>query len=232
MKKINKKTLYIFIAILLLMLLLFFLLLFIKTAKEKASKSFVLENNLSRMEYDLRHLRFAENDEFIGLAEELSKNWREINKQYPVDPPLPFSKTREWPQKSWQINEDLSRIGEFAQEKNQTETLAVLTEAETAYLAIKKENNIPDFSQEIYAFYLESKKLETAENKADILEILPEFKLQFTQLKERLAQYSQTKIMVDLEAMVYTLNRQLDGPELRQAQKDLPNFVKYIYLNN
>lgn len=230
--RISKKRLWLIMGACLLFLVLSYALFsYFRSLKEK-DQSFALETSISRIEHALRHLRFAEGEAYLVLSRDLFENWQEIRKHFPTEAPEQFRRTSDWPAKSWEIEDKLSRVGEFYQEKDAEKASMYLEEAELAYLEIKSENGIPDFSRELYSFYLAAIKLKEAENKDDLELLLPEFKLEFTKIKERFAQYRGTGIMVELEAKVNTLDRQLEGPELWQVQEELPDFVKEIFLNN
>lgn len=230
-KNKNRKYPLITAFILILAVSAYFLYAHFRASREK-EQSYAVENNISRIEYAWRHLRFAQGEEYIALSRELGENWQDLSRHYPVEAPQQFARTADWPHKAWQIGENLSRVEEFYREKNPEKSSEYLWAAETAYLEIKSENAIPDFSRELYDFYLAAGKISTAANKDELERILPEFKLAFTGIKERFAQYRTTSIMTELEAKVYTLDRQLDGPELRQTQEEMPAFIKEIYLNN
>lgn len=230
--RMSEKRFWLVIGACLLFSVLAYLLFSHFRALREKEQSFALENNISRIEHAFRHLRFAEGEAYFALSRDLFDNWQEIRKHFPTEAPEQFRRTSAWPAKSWEIEDKLSRVGEFYQEKDAEKASIYLEEAELAYLEIKSENGIPDFSRELYDFYLAAKKLSDAESKDDLEQLLPEFKLEFTKIKERFSQYRETGIMKELEQKVYTLDRQLAGPELWQTQEELPDFIKEIYLNN
>jgi hypothetical protein len=162
----------------------------------------------------------------------ISKGWNNFYNNYKNNTPEKYKRTRDFDKKIWEINNISAKAYELSLEGKNDEAKAEADKAREMYLQIKKENNILDISNELYSFYVQASLVSIAENKEEIAPLLPELKIQFAGIKEKKQDKNYSSAIEAIEKLIIKLDRQLDGPELWEAQKDILLLAKKLFLDN
>jgi len=153
--------------------------------------------------------------------------WENFVNAFKNKQPEIYNQSRDWEDKLLTILEHQRKADELFKEGNLNEAQVELEQSRLIFKEIKEENNILEISDELLAFYAEIKVITAAKNKNEVAANLNNLKLRFTILKEVNIDKNYSQLMVRLENIIRDLDRLLDGPEFRKAQKELmPTFME------
>jgi hypothetical protein len=158
------------------------------------------------------------------------EEWQRIVKDFKYNPPPEYKKTRDWSGKIDEILSHEERALELAiinkEEDSRTELLA----AQRIWREIRLENGLPDISTELNDMFAGLNRVATASSKEEAIKNLMDLKMKFTILKERSYGQPYEKNMIELEAAIGTVDKVLLGPDFRQAQHDLLELYRELFL--
>jgi hypothetical protein len=228
----KKIVLYILIIFVVLVFCLWFFVI-----RDKKINKVVPVISLQELEYNIdisnKEIKISlGNNELQNNLLAISKNWQYFYDNFKDNQPEKYRRTKDFSKKIWEINTISAKAYELSLEGKEAEAKAETAKAREKYLQIKKENNILDISNELYNFYAQAILISEAKNKIEIMELLPELKIQFAGIKERKKDGDYLSAIKLIEELMVKLNRQMDGPELQLAQKDIIILAKELYLNN
>ncbi len=224
-----KKFLIIALIVIVLIAVIFFVT---KKEKEAPEIKINLEEITNNIDNANKNIAIeVKEDKIINHFGEASKNWQLFYENFKENQPEEYKKSRDWSKKLWEIKVLSAKAYELSLEGDIEAAKFKSAKARDIYLQIKKENNILDMSDELLQFYKQSILLNQAENKAEIIILLPKIKISFVNIKERKNNKEFIVLINKIEKTITDLDRQLDGPDLQQAQKDILILAKELYLN-
>jgi len=210
-------------------ILFFFLILFIWKIflyhEKRTEKSLVCEDLLDGFEDALKDVavRNYRNDcmsagEAIGRAH---RYWQEYASFSKAGKCVIFSPDRNRDKRLFLITDAIRKSEEGVLENKPEYACQFALEAKAELGELKKSDNVLDFGAEIFALFIEIDKLEKTGNKAEVMQILPNLKYQFTLLKQYGPDEKYLCLISDMENAIGHLDKFLDGPDFQKAKSDL-----------
>lgn len=158
-----------------------------------------------------------------------NRYWREYMDADKVGRCTIFRSVRYFDKKAFLVTQAIGKAEEIFLEKNPENACQLALSARADFVQLKKDNKRLDISAEIFTLFKEIDKLEKAGKKAEVMQILPDLKYQFTLLKQYGPDENYLRIIVGMETAIGRLDKFLDGPDFQKAKSDLITLFWEMY---
>lgn len=168
-------------------------------------------------------------EEVVDVSLASLKAWEVFVTRYKNEQPEEYKKTKSWDRKMLKILEHERKANEYLLEKRYEDSKKEKAISDEMYRTIKKENDIFEISKEMKEFYESMEKVIEADTKEEIENIFPILKLRFTILKEIGIDSEYDEFIGKMEEHIAKLDKFLDGPDFKKAQKELEDAFFEFY---